>query len=502
MLESVKEAKIGTIVPLHKELEQDINFIDYFANLSNFGKKKNSLLLEHENEIIFSTNPCLKLTGKGNEFEILALNETGKKFLNHIKKSFTFCDKAVFKKDKIRGILNRQIKKTDELQRLKAKTHLDIIDVVATSFKPSTKSAHAGLYGMISYDFIDELQDSSVEKEDPDYVLYFLDNMMVVQEDKAYIVANCLITDNKKEQAFKDCEKIIKDYEKVFPKKLPKKPKLKKKEFVSEDVTSETEFSSMLKSLRANLVNGDILYASPARLSYCTFNAEPLDVYAEIKNNHPRFFMNISEEILIGSGTGTMLSVLEEDVELKAVTATKPASSGNGDKDLENKYEVMLRTDENQIGKHIIMIDSARSDIARICSGRYVDKMFNIEKNGSVQTLSFSVKGKLKKGMKWMHPYISTINFSAGMPRYKAASLLRNLEKNKRGFYSGSLVHIGLEGNLNSFVADTIKLKKDKAFVMKSANVFQKSNDDVQVDQSSVKVENVLESIESSGAKK
>jgi len=389
----------------------------------------------------------------------------------------------------------------DEFQRLKTKTQLDIINVVATAFKPCIKSGHSGLYGVISYDFIDALWDTHKEDNESDYVLYFLDNMVVVREEKSYIVSNCLITDSKKEIAFKECEKVIKNYEKLVSKKLPKRPKLKKKDFTFENITSESEFKSILQKLRGNLLNGDILYAAPSRLSKCNFNAEPLELYSNLKSSKPNFFMNISDKILIGSGTGTMFSINEDNVEFKAVTATKPVSSKEGDKDLENKYEVMLRTDENQIGKHIIMVDAARSDISRICSIRYVDKMFNIEKNGLVQTLSFCVKGKLKKGMGWMNSYISTINFSAGMPRFKVASILRNLEKDKRGFYSGSLVHVGLEGNMNSFVTDTIKLKKDTAYIRKSANVFQNSNDDVQLEQSSLKIKNTIDMIQGSGVK-
>ena len=149
MLESVKQAKIGSIIPVYKELNSEIDAFEYFAKLSNYGKKKNSLLIENNGKSIGTANPCLMLAGKGDNFEIKALNEAGKRYLGFIKKDFSFCDKAVYNKDKIYGSLARVNKEVSEDQRLRLKTHADVIRAVAFKLEPVLKPLehYAGLFG-------------------------------------------------------------------------------------------------------------------------------------------------------------------------------------------------------------------------------------------------------------------------------------------------------------------------------------------------------------------
>ena len=45
-LEKVKNAKIEEIIPIYKVIEGPINAVEFFANLSNYGTKKHSILLE------------------------------------------------------------------------------------------------------------------------------------------------------------------------------------------------------------------------------------------------------------------------------------------------------------------------------------------------------------------------------------------------------------------------------------------------------------------------
>ena len=184
--ESINQAKIGSIVPVYDELDVEVDALDYFAKLSNYGKKMNSLFIEYKNRTIGTVNPCLVLTGKGIDFEIKALSESGKRFLQYIKKDFSFCDKAVYSKDRIHGTLTPARKTVSEDQRLKLKTHMDIIRAVAFKFKQTNTLLPCGLFGLISYDFINNIEDIPKNEEDlikdPDYIFYFLDDMFVINK--------------------------------------------------------------------------------------------------------------------------------------------------------------------------------------------------------------------------------------------------------------------------------------------------------------------------------
>src|SRR3989344_4910447 len=126
----LKDAKIGSIVPIVETLPYALEPVEYFAKLSDYGRKKHSILLESADIVpkygelsLGSANPCLKVTGYKEDFEIKALNNLGKKILKLIKSDLSFCDKISYKQDSIKGKLMPKRKNVSEDQRLKLKTH-------------------------------------------------------------------------------------------------------------------------------------------------------------------------------------------------------------------------------------------------------------------------------------------------------------------------------------------------------------------------------------------
>src|SRR3989338_7983221 len=100
--EQIKQAKIGQIITLFKVIEEPLNSLELFAKLSDYGRKKNSILLESADIVpkygeysLGTANPCLKIEGFKEDFEIKALNNLGKQFITLLKKDkdLAFCDK-------------------------------------------------------------------------------------------------------------------------------------------------------------------------------------------------------------------------------------------------------------------------------------------------------------------------------------------------------------------------------------------------------------------------
>mgnify|MGYP001208794021 CR=1 FL=1 len=498
MLESVKQAKIGSIVPVYKEINEEIDALEYFAKLSDYGNKKNSMLIEDNEKSFGSVNPCLKLTGKGIDFEIAPLNSLGKKVLDFIKKDFKFCDKAMYSKGKLIGKLTPATRAVSEQEKLKLKTHLDIIRAIAFKFKPTNKS-FCGLFGMISDDFSNKAEDTSEDLiKDPDYIFYFIDNMFVVDHKtkKTYFAANALITDKNNEKVHHECIKTINNYEKIISKKAPKGKKPKKKELkLSYDVSKE-EFLGVMKNLKRAIVDGNILYASPSRTAVTTYNSEPLDIFVQLKTaGNNAFYINDGLGMTIGSSGKTNLAVKnEKSVELKISTAARPRGKVKDEieKDLDNKYEVLLKVDENEISYNMMLVDAARNDIARVSETRYVDKMFVVDKHDELQSLISTVKGTLKEDLDALHAYAAVINpgVTRGMPKTRL-----------KGFSSGSVLYVTPDKDLQSFVAEPIRIKKDKAFIDASCRIFHNSNDNEEFKVCSQKERKLLDAIKLGGLK-
>lgn len=501
MLETVKQAGIGSIVPVYKEINQEIDAIEYFAKLSNYGRKKNSLLIEKDGKSIGSADPCLVFTGKGDNFEIKALNEAGKRCLGFIKKDFGFCDKVIYSNGRIYGSLAKATKSVSEDQRLRLKTHIDIMRAVAFKFEPVSKpfEHYAGLFGIVSSDF----NANGIYPEDgmnePDYLLYFLDNMFIVDHEskKTYLIANALITDNKKEKVHEQCSRTIKNYEKFLERKLPKNKKLKKKAFEA-NYLAKNDFSNVLKEAKKNILEGNILHIAASRRVACNYNSEALDIYSKLKlRSDSAFYINDESGISAGALEGTSVIARGEDVEMSVETSR--VFGAFTDNDLGNRHEAILRSDETGAVNHTLLLDAARNDVAKISvfGTRHASRLFSVDRNSFALSLSSTVKGVIKKDLDGLHAL--AFSFDIGIPRKNSAALLGVLEKEKRGLCLGSFVHIGPDKDMESSSASVLRIKKDKIFFNCVSHVFYNLNDEDEAQRNEDKVMGKLDIIKSAG---
>ena len=512
MLETLDQAKIGSIFPVYKELNGEINAFEYFAKLSNYGKKKDSFLIEDNKKSIGTSNPCLVLTGKKDKFEIRALNDTGRRFLGFIKKDFSFCEKSTYNKDRIFGIIAKTKSKLSEDQRIRLKGHTDIIKNVAFKFKPAILGPlehYGGLFGIISSDFIgsiEEIPDAEDAINDPDYVVYFVDNMFLVDHrtKKTYFIANAFLTDNNKEKTHGQCNKIIQSYEKMLDKKLPKNKKLKKKLFETKYMPKES-FVKSLKDVKRNIAEGNLLYASLSRAVEANYNSETLDIYNQFKlNNETAFYLNDGNGISIGTAAGTSLIITGKDEKFAEINIGSSAILRNeviDDNNIGDKYEVMLRSDEDKAVYHTMLIDAARNYIAKISNSgtRHAGRLFFISRKGNRISLSSTIRGTLKKDLDSFHAFAALLGFDRGLPKTSAISLIRKIERGKNGLCTASMIHAAPDENLESHSVEAFRIKKNKVYFNCVSDVCYNINEEDKALENEAELLAKLQTIKSAG---
>ena len=459
-----------------------------------------SIVPKYGERSIGSSSPCLKLVGKDENFEITALNDTGRGFIKFLKGDFDFCDEINYKENRIYGRLKPKRGISSEDQRLKLTNHTEILRKIVFKFKPSKKPfvPYCGLFGAISYDFIDQFEDLSKNRNDltndPDYVLYFLDNLFFIdhKENKTYFVANALLTDDN--NIFDECKSKIEYYKNIALTNIPNNlkntiSKKSNKNNLAITDTDKEEFTKLVGKIKEHIKAGDVYQAVLSRTIISEFDGEPLEVYKRLRKLNPSpymFYINYGDGVLLGASPETCLKIEgDEDkiVEIRPIAGTKPRGLVNNkiDFDLDSKYEAELKIDKKEISEHIMLVDLARNDIAKISKpgSRYVDETFVVEKYSYVQHLVSNVVGNLKPSLDALHAYIATMNMGTltGAPKVEAMELLRRYEKNKRGFYGGSVCYITPSGDFDSaIVIRAINIKDNKAYVRAGAGIVFDSN--------------------------
>jgi anthranilate synthase component 1 len=500
----IEGAEPGQIVPIVKQLEM-AEPASFFAKLSDYGRAKNCCLFESREYLTGSgalsfgtAKPALYLTGSGAEFTIKALSKTGRRMIEYLseKARFGFCESVEFGSEAITGRLRRDEKLVDEQTRLRSTNQMDVLRAVAFAFRLASKPFRVtcGLLGAISYDFIDQFEKLPANEEDilgnPDYELYFADNIFLMDHEhgQGYVVVNVMITDGGREAAISEAQECFDYYRNVSRFDAPTGKRCTGKLEPASMDTEQEEYEGMVRTAKQHIVDGDILQVvlSRTRLEPCP--DEPLDVYKRLRELNPSpymFYLNTPNTILMGSSPELNLRVSgtgQRDVEIRPIAGTKPRGRVGGeiDADTDFRYEAELKLDQKELAEHIMLVDLARNDIARVAvpGSRVVTELLITEKYESVQHLVSNVKGVLRADLDALSAYLATMNMGTltGAPKIEAMKIIRQLEKTKRGYYGGAVMYLTVDGQFDSCITiRSLQVKDHTAYIRVGAGIVHDS---------------------------
>ena len=520
----ILNARAGEIVPIVKEIDI-AEPVDFFARLSDYGRAKNCCLFEAsdylaENALSFGTaRPALYLTGTGAEFTIKALSNTGRRMLKYLsadKDRFSFCESVEFSAEQITGKIKQTKEVVDEQSRLTSVNQMDVLRAVAFAFRLASKPFRVtcGLLGAISYDFIDQFEALPPNEEDllgnPDYELYFADNIFLCDHKAAqgFVIVNCVITDGDRESIIAEAQQCLDYYSGIAQLDVPKAREHIGPLTESSADTNQPEYEDMVKTAKRHIIDGDIFQVVLSRTRIEPCPDEPLDVYKRLRKLNPSpymFYLNTPNTILLGSSPELNLRVSgaePRNVEIRPIAGTKPRGRVGDtiDADTDFRYEAELKLDHKELAEHIMLVDLARNDIARVArpGSRIVTELLTVEKYASVQHLVSNVKGTLADGLDALNAYLATMNMGTltGAPKIEAMKIIRRLEKTKRGYYGGAVCYLTVDGQFDSCITiRSLQVKDHTAYIRVGAGIVYDSVPKTEFEETEHKARSCLRAI-------
>ena len=521
----IRATKPGYIVPIVKEIDIKCP-VDFFARLSDYGRKTDCCLFESREHLTedetgtltFGTaNPALYLAGTGAEFTIKALSSTGRRMLKYLtedKNRFDFCKSVDLGAEIITGTLNLTEQTIDEGSRLKTVNQMDVLRAVAFSFELASKPFRVtcGLLGALSYDFIDQFEKLPVNKADilanPDYELYFADNIFIMdhKQAKGYAVVNVMITDGETDALIGRAEERFDSYFKAAKAAAPTPERFEGQIPPAGTDTNQEEYEQMVRTAKEHIIEGDIFQVVLSRTITEPCGDEPLDVYRRLRTLNPSpymFYLNTPNTVLMGASPELNLRVSgQRRVEIRPIAGTKPRGRVNGkiDPDMDGRYEAELKIDRKELAEHMMLVDLARNDIARVADSgsRIVNEMLVIERYESVMHLVSNVKGILRDDLDALSAYLATMNMGTltGAPKIEAMKIIRELEKNKRGYYGGAVMYLTVDGWFDSCITiRSLQIKDHTAYVRAGAGIVHDSIPKSEFEETQHKAQSCLRAI-------
>jgi para-aminobenzoate synthetase / 4-amino-4-deoxychorismate lyase len=154
--------------------------------------------------------------------------------------------------------------------------------------------------------------------------------------------------------------------------------------------------------------------------------------YSAFINNNDKFVISLSPELFFNISGRKILSRPMKGT-------TQRGIDHNSDKFSSNE----LMTGEKNRAENVMIVDLIRNDLGRICEygSVKVPELFQVEKYESLFQMVSEVEGKLRKGIK-LNDILRNIfpcGSVTGAPKIRTMEIIKEIEKEERGIYTGSI---------------------------------------------------------------
>jgi anthranilate synthase component 1 len=456
---------------------------------------------------------CLKITCNGLKVTLDALTDDGKDLLTFITPNFSTELISLHTPKQLTLIFPKSDTSGDEEQRLKSLSPVDALRFIVDSIqKQSSHEQALFLGGIFAYDFIATFEDlMDVPDSDnicPDFMFYVAETLLIQdhQSQKSELIASIfggLHSEESKQRLNKrvsDIQQYCIDFTTPENDIAPLQGK------ISTDV-SDQEYCQIVEQLKKHIVKGDIFQVVPSR-SFSLSCPNPIAAYAKLKETNPSpymFYLKASDFILFGASPESAIKYTQasKDVEIYPIAGTRRRGfnpDGSINKDLDGRLELELRLDHKETSEHLMLVDLARNDVARISEPgtRHVADLLKVDRYSHVMHLVSRVIGKLRSDLDALHAYQACMNMGTlvGAPKISASQLVRQVEKKRRGSYGGAVGYINGKGDMDTcIVIRSAFVKNGIAQAQAGAGVVYDSVPQAEADETRSKAAAVLNAI-------
>ncbi|OOH86415.1 anthranilate synthase component I [Pasteurellaceae bacterium 15-036681] len=398
----------------------------------------------------------------------------------------------------------------DEDSKLKTTTIFDGLRCVSQLFADSQSPVYLG--GLFSYDLVAQFipMENITLNDDglrcPDFSFYLAEQLIFIdhQAETATLHSFCFDPSQQdiiQQQAVKFAEKLAENADKSLDLAI-------KKASDKVNVNLEDEpFKLIVRDLKHHINIGDVFQIVPSR----RFSLEcpnTLASYRQLKINNPSpymFFMQGENFTLFGASPESALKYSEDNrqLEIYPIAGSRPRGfdeQGNIDLELDSRLELELRLDQKELAEHLMLVDLARNDVARVAvsGSRRVADLMQIDRYSHIMHLVSRVIGTLRPDLDALHAYQACMNMGTltGAPKIKAMQLIYQFEQQKRHSYGGAVGYLTSEGNLDTCIVIRSAFVQDGiAYVQAGCGEVLDSDPQLEADETRHKARAVLKAI-------
>ncbi len=328
----------------------------------------------------------------------------------------------------------------------------EAINTFKNSFKVSGEySSYCGLYGYMGFNAVRyfeniHIKDSTDAINDAPDILYILYKYVLVFNDfKNELTLLELLADGEKSQAdtiisaLQNNDYAVYGFHAIGPTTSP--------------LTDEEHKANIRRGIR-HCLRGDVFQIVISRRFIQRYEGDDFQLYRALRRINPSpylFYFDFGGFRIFGSSPETHCRITRNKAFIDPIAGTtRRQATAEEDKRAAEK----LNADPKESAEHTMLVDLARNDLNRNCTGVKVDFFKDTQFYSHVIHLVSRVSGDIRPGTNPIKLLADTFPAGtlSGAPKVKALQLISQYEPHNRGAYGGCIGFIGLDGSLNQAI--------------------------------------------------
>ena len=264
------------------------------------------------------------------------------------------------------------------------------------------------------------------------------------------------------------------------------------------------EFKEMVRKTAALIKHGEAIQAVPSQRFTASFFGPAINLYRSLRTVNPSpymHFLNMKDKFIIGASPELMVRVDKGEAEVRPLAGTRKRGKTEEE---DKKLEKELLANVKERAEHVMLVDLGRNDLGRVCmtGSVKVKDLMAVERYSHVMHIVSSVVGKLKPGVDAFDVFKSTFPAGtvSGAPKVRAMQIIDEMEKYKRGPYSGAVGIISFTGAMETCISiRTIYLSNGQITMQAGCGVVADSKPEFEYQETLSKARAVFEAAKRAG---
>jgi anthranilate synthase component 1 len=459
----------GQAAGLVRRLAGPVDALALHAALAADGKGTTPLFIQRTGgPALIVEAAALKAVCRGQEVALDALTEGGRVVLGRLGRLLAA---EVVEQEPDRLLVRfTRCDAPEEYDRAHAKSPFDVLRALAFGHRaadrdePFTLTA-AGVIGFDHVDLFEQLPPAPAG-DFPDFIFWLAESLVVVEPTgagrlicTAFGSDDALVAHRQRSLAQERLARLAARCD--FAREIGSPPIVAEGSGEAEVTTDldDAHYAAVVARMKENVAAGDIFQAVPSR-AFRTPCADPRAAFARLGAADPSrylFFVDTPEFTLFGASPETAVAVRRAgDERIVVVTPIAGTRPRGGTIDEDDRMEADLRLDGKEIAEHMMLVDLARNDVARVAEPgtRRVARLLSVERFARVMHLVSRVEGRLEEDRDAIDALIACVTCGtlSGAPKLRALELIREAESSARGPYGGAVGWIAGDGSMDTSI--------------------------------------------------